>query len=201
MLFFKKYSFVRTILQWAVNYSLKRHKLKVHTQFFAFPFDSLRNYNPFRSSHFPLLLLWDWVHSVRRSTFGPFYQHRMMDNDECGAAGEMFARGNQSTWRETTTVPLCPPQIPHDLTRARTRVTNRTASGNPHTEAHLRVHFKLKWSFTSALLSYKPWTHVGNRCSSTTLYPFGTTWRWMVSFTPRPLCSWGKISVTHLISG
>jgi hypothetical protein len=44
------------------------------------------------------------------------------DNDECGAVGGMRSRmGNQSTRRKPAPVPLCPPQIPRDLTWARTR--------------------------------------------------------------------------------
>jgi hypothetical protein len=31
-----------------------------------------------------------------------------------------IGRGNRSTWRNPATVPLYPPQILHDLTRART---------------------------------------------------------------------------------
>jgi hypothetical protein len=43
-------------------------------------------------------------------------------DDECGAAGGMrIGRGNLSTRRKPVPVPLCPPQIPHDLTWARTR--------------------------------------------------------------------------------
>jgi hypothetical protein len=41
--------------------------------------------------------------------------------DDCGAIGMWIGRGNRNTWRKPTPVPLCPPQIPHDLTRARTR--------------------------------------------------------------------------------
>jgi hypothetical protein len=29
-----------------------------------------------------------------------------------------IGKGNRSTWRKPTPVPLCPPQIPHDLTWA-----------------------------------------------------------------------------------
>jgi hypothetical protein len=44
------------------------------------------------------------------------------DDDECGAVGGMkIARGNGSTRREPASVPLCSPQIPYDLTWARTR--------------------------------------------------------------------------------
>jgi hypothetical protein len=32
----------------------------------------------------------------------------MMDNDECGATGGMFGRGNRSTLRKPGPVPLCP---------------------------------------------------------------------------------------------
>jgi hypothetical protein len=63
---------------------------------------------------------WDWVHLVRRPLIGLFYQPRMID-DECGAVGVMrIGRGNRSTRRNAAPVPLCPPQIPHDLTWART---------------------------------------------------------------------------------
>jgi hypothetical protein len=64
---------------------------------------------------------WDWVHLVRRPLFGPLYQPRMID-DECGVVGRMrTGRGNRSTLRKPAPVPLCPPQIPHNLTWDRTR--------------------------------------------------------------------------------
>jgi hypothetical protein len=44
------------------------------------------------------------------------------DDDDCGAIGGIkIGRGNRSTWRKLAPVTLCPSQIPHDLTRARTR--------------------------------------------------------------------------------
>jgi hypothetical protein len=47
---------------------------------------------------------------------------QMMDDYDCGAIGLIkIGKGNRSTRREPTPVPLCPPQIPHDLTRARNR--------------------------------------------------------------------------------
>jgi hypothetical protein len=50
------------------------------------------------------------------------YQPRMIDNDDYGAVGGMrISRGNRSTQRKPAPVPLCPPQIPHDLTWDRTR--------------------------------------------------------------------------------
>jgi hypothetical protein len=35
--------------------------------------------------------------------------------DECGTVGRMIGRGNRNTRRKHARVPLCPPQIPHDL--------------------------------------------------------------------------------------
>jgi hypothetical protein len=59
---------------------------------------------------------------VRRPIFGLLYQPlMMMDDDEFGAVDGMLGRGKRSTRRKPTPVQLCPPQIPHDLTRARTR--------------------------------------------------------------------------------
>jgi hypothetical protein len=54
------------------------------------------------------------------------------DDDECRAAGGMrIDRENRSTWREPTPVPFCPPQIPHDLTWARTRRLTAWATARP----------------------------------------------------------------------
>jgi hypothetical protein len=45
-----------------------------------------------------------------------------MDDDERGAVGGMrIGRGNQSTRRKPAPMPLCPPQISHDLTWDRIR--------------------------------------------------------------------------------
>jgi hypothetical protein len=46
----------------------------------------------------------------------------MIDDGDCGAIGGIkIGRGNRSTRRKPAPAPLCPPQIPHDQTRARTR--------------------------------------------------------------------------------
>jgi hypothetical protein len=46
----------------------------------------------------------------------------LIDDDECGAVGGMrIGRETRSNWRTPAPVPLCPPQIPHDLTWDRTR--------------------------------------------------------------------------------
>jgi hypothetical protein len=51
------------------------------------------------------------------ATVGLLYQPRMIDDDDYGAVGGMrIGRGNRNTRREPAPVPLCPPQIPHDLT-------------------------------------------------------------------------------------
>jgi hypothetical protein len=63
---------------------------------------------------------WDWVHLVRRPLSILLYQPGMIH--ECGAVGGMrIGRGNRSTRRKLAPVPLCPPQIPHDLPWARPR--------------------------------------------------------------------------------
>jgi hypothetical protein len=44
----------------------------------------------------------------------------MTDEGDCEAIGGMkIGRGNWSTRRKPAPAPLCPPQIPHDQTRAR----------------------------------------------------------------------------------
>jgi hypothetical protein len=58
------------------------------------------------------------------ATVGLLYQPRMINDDDYGAVGGMrIGRGNRSTGRKPAPVPLCPPQIPHDLTWDRTRAT------------------------------------------------------------------------------
>jgi hypothetical protein len=54
--------------------------------------------------------------------FGLLYQPQMIDDDERGAIdGMRIGKGNRSTLRKPAPMLLCPPQIPHDLTWARTR--------------------------------------------------------------------------------
>jgi hypothetical protein len=57
------------------------------------------------------------------ATTGLLYQLQMTDDDDdCGAIGGMkIGRGNRNTRRKPAPVSLCPPQILHDLTWARTR--------------------------------------------------------------------------------
>jgi hypothetical protein len=78
----------------------------------------------FSLSYFFCFLRWceTWVHLVRRILTGLLYQPQMTDDDKCGAvSGMRIGRGNRSSRRKHAPVPLCPPQIPHDLTWARTR--------------------------------------------------------------------------------
>jgi hypothetical protein len=56
------------------------------------------------------------------ATTGLLFKPQMIDEGDCAAIGGMkIGRGNQSTRRKPAPAPLCPPQIPHDQTRARTR--------------------------------------------------------------------------------
>jgi hypothetical protein len=60
------------------------------------------------------------VSTGTEATTGLLYQPRMiMDDNEGGTVGGMIGKGNRSTRRKHAPVPHCPPQIPHDLTRAR----------------------------------------------------------------------------------
>jgi hypothetical protein len=68
-------------------------------------------------------------HGVRLSPLGTaattdlLYQPQMIDGDCEGIGGMRICRGNRSTRRKPAPVPLCSPQMPHDLTRARTWAT------------------------------------------------------------------------------
>jgi hypothetical protein len=61
------------------------------------------------------------------TTTGLLYQPQTID--DCGAIGGMkIGRGNRSIRRTPAPVPLCPQQITHDLTWARTRPPRWEAS-------------------------------------------------------------------------
>jgi hypothetical protein len=58
------------------------------------------------------------------ATIDLLYQPQMIDNDDCGAVGDMrIGRENRSIWRKPVPVSLCPPQIPHDLTWGQIRAS------------------------------------------------------------------------------
>jgi hypothetical protein len=72
--------------------------------------------------------------------FWPIVQPQMMDEGDCGAIGGMkIGRGNRSTRRKPAPPPLCPPQIPLDQTRARTRAA---AVGSP-SRVHVLFSFNI----------------------------------------------------------
>jgi hypothetical protein len=51
--------------------------------------------------------------------FGLLYKPQMIDEGDCGAiGGTKIGTVNRSTRRKPAPAPLCPPQIPHDQTRA-----------------------------------------------------------------------------------
>jgi hypothetical protein len=56
------------------------------------------------------------------ATTGLLYRPQMIDDGDCGAIGGLkMDRVNRSTRRKPAAAPLCPLQIPHYQTRARTR--------------------------------------------------------------------------------
>jgi hypothetical protein len=60
---------------------------------------------------------------------------------ECVAVGGTLGRGNRNTHRKPAPVLLCPPQIPHNLTWARTRVAavgrlTSWTTARPYSPAH-----------------------------------------------------------------
>jgi hypothetical protein len=56
------------------------------------------------------------------ATSGLLYKPHMIDEGDYGAIGGVkIGRGKRSTRGKPAPAPLCPVQIPHDLTRARTR--------------------------------------------------------------------------------
>jgi hypothetical protein len=69
------------------------------------------------------VFLWGGTKSLgTAATSGLFYKPQMIDEGDCGAIGGIkIGRGNRSTRRKPAPTPLCPPQIPHDQNRARTR--------------------------------------------------------------------------------
>jgi hypothetical protein len=71
------------------------------------------------------------------TTAGQLYQPRMIDDDYGAVGGIRIGKGNRSTRRKPALVPLCPPQIPHDLgsnpgRRGGKPATNRLSYGTAH---------------------------------------------------------------------
>jgi hypothetical protein len=68
------------------------------------------------------------IRGVRLSPLGTaattclLYRPQMIDGGDCGAnCGMKIGRENRNTWKKRALAPLCPPQIPFDQTRTRTR--------------------------------------------------------------------------------
>jgi hypothetical protein len=88
-----------------------------------------------------------------RPFIGLLYQTRMIDGDDCEAIRGINEWQDKPKYSEKPApVPLCRPQIPHDVTRARTRdaavgsrrLTARTAARytHMHTHTHTCTHFQ-----------------------------------------------------------
>jgi hypothetical protein len=98
-----------TVLR-VTNKTLKMHSL-IRDNFHLKPYEAVSVSSFFSSSSSSV--------GVRLSPLGtPATNWPRVIDDECGAVGGMrIGRGN----RNTTPVPLCSPQIPHDLTSTRAR--------------------------------------------------------------------------------
>jgi hypothetical protein len=80
-------------------------------------------------------VVWDYVPSTA-ATSGLLYKPQRIDEGDCGAIdGMKTGRGNRSTRRKPAPAPLCPPQIPHDQTRAIAQAFSRRLP-----TAAVRVH-------------------------------------------------------------
>jgi hypothetical protein len=79
------------------------------------------------------------------ATISLLYQPQMIDSGDCGAFGGIKAdRRNRNTRRNPAPVSLCPPQIPNDMTRARTRAAAVEASHQPPEVWHGHAWLPLK---------------------------------------------------------
>jgi hypothetical protein len=70
------------------------------------------------------------------------------DDDESAAVGRMSGSGHQSTQRKPLLVPLCPPQIPHNLIWAQTWATAwKVGNESPELRPVLNIlgHFSAVW--------------------------------------------------------
>jgi hypothetical protein len=68
----------------------------------------------------------------------------MIDGGDYGEIGGMkIGRGNRCTGRKPAPVPLCPPQIPHNQTRARTRAVACPVFLWPLLEIHAELGKKI----------------------------------------------------------
>jgi hypothetical protein len=109
----------------------------------------------------------EWVHLV---CWPLLYQPQMTDDDddERWAVSGMCGRGDRSTEENLPSVPLCPPQIPHGMTWARTQAarvrSQRLTSWAWHgpkcigcTESNKRNAEKVRQSWHMPALSRNDW--------------------------------------------
>jgi hypothetical protein len=119
------------------------------------------------------------------ATVGLLYQSRMIDYDDYGAVGGIrIGRGNRSTRTKPAPVPLCPPQIPLDLTWDRTRAA---AVGSQRLTAWAVARPVVIVS-TSSKETGRWWVVSGTRCGR----------RWRRSIWIRTADSVAEIQTTHL---
>jgi hypothetical protein len=123
---------------------------------------------PATSSHFNCLLYiwhfsirgvgWDRVHSVRRPLAASLYQ--LPSTDQCAAvSGVRPGTGKRCNRRKLAPIPLCSTQIPHDLTRYRTRAVRREAGNQPPELSHgLLLRLTLAININPAFLCFNPTT-------------------------------------------
>jgi hypothetical protein len=78
------------------------------------------------------------------ATSGLLYKPKMIDEGGCGAIGGMeIGRGNRSTRRKPAPAPLCPPQIPHDQTRAELHFgVHEVSIGLTHTSNEAQIQIR-----------------------------------------------------------
>jgi hypothetical protein len=101
-------------------------------------------------------LLRDWVHLVHRPLIGLLYQTRTID-DECGAVDWIrTGKRNGSTRRKPALATLCPPQIPLDQTRDRTRA------------AALGSQRLVAWAMARPLAKCKGWKGIREKAEENT---------------------------------
>jgi hypothetical protein len=98
-----------------------------------------------------------------------------LGNCEDGEFGGMNGRGNRSTRRTPASVPLCPPQIPHDLTWARSG-TVAVGSRRLTTWAMARPQGSACFTFSSNL------KREVMRCSEIPVDSYQTTWRYIPEY-------------------
>jgi hypothetical protein len=95
--------------------------------------------------------------TITTAIYWTFYQLWMIDGDECGATGTMNEwQRNRSTRRKPGPLPLCPPQISHDLSRDRTR-TSAVES------RRLTAWATERWLWAD-ILPCRIWRHVSGTC-------------------------------------